>query len=395
MTGITTPICGPICGPVVGAVTERVATPPYALNGAYTAVIGDSIDQGATVGTSWWNETCRLSGQRMRQYVNAGVGGNTTTQMLARIQTDIIALNPRPDVCVIGGCTNDFGNDISAATTQQNYIDMVSALRTAGIRPAIRNCPSNNNAGTGQFNTIALRRQGVLDHNSWLQSYCASEGIHLFDVFAPTYDGSGLSTSLSDDGTHFNSAGCHVAALYVSQRLPDYFRTAAVPYLTALSVDANNLFVNGIFVGDTNADGLANNWSSTSISSPSIEANAFDDVGNWQNFATTTGTTGYINPSAQPTIIGGHVYEIAALVRGAAGKMIIFRAEARDASNVSLGIYYVVRSWTVQDAGEVQTGFLRLVAPSTAVRLLCTIQGFTDGATGQLSVARATIRDVT
>lgn len=373
-----------------------VSAGPFSTTGAYTAVIGDSIDAGSPASASWYDECCRLSGQRMRNYLNKGVGGNTTAQMLARINADIIAQSPVPNVCVIGGPTNDHGTGVAPATTQQNYIDMVAALRAAGITPAIRNCPSNNTAGGGAFNTIALRRQGILDHNTWLAGYCAAQNIALIDIFTPTYDGTGLTAAFTSDGTHFNAAGCYAAAKYASLRLPAYLNTAPKPYLTTITSDPLNVVVNGVFVGDSNADGVANNCAVTSVTSPSLTANDYDGVGNWQNFTTANGTLGFLDPAAGGvTAVAAHVYEAACILKGAAGKIVKVRIQIRDVGNATLSTIDMVNDWTVATTDEVQVGFARFTAPANSHHFSITVQGVSTGATGQMSCARFTVRDKT
>ncbi len=57
--------------------------------------------------------------------VNAGVGGNTTAQMLARFSTDVLATNP--DHVVISPGINDYAGGVSLATMEANIDSMVTA----------------------------------------------------------------------------------------------------------------------------------------------------------------------------------------------------------------------------------------------------------------------------
>lgn len=388
-------------GPVLRASTSGAFTPgaaaanPLTVTGAYSAVIGDSID--AIGVNSWFDESCRATGQRMRYYANKGTAGNTTAQMVARITADIVNLSPRPTVCVIGGPTNDIGQGISLATTQANIQSMVATLRAAGIVPIMRNCPSNNNAGTGIYNTVALRRQAVLDYNAWLATYCASEGIPILDIFTPTYDGTGLNTSYTADGTHFNGAGCIAAAEYVAANLPSILNTAARPYLTSASSDPLNLIVNGIFVGDSNADGIANGWFTGGVTSPSLTANDVDGVGNWQNFTTTNGASANIAITPRSPATAGNVLEFAALAKGVVGKVIKLRMQFFDAlsGGNNLGALDLLPTdWTTLSTVP-RTLFYRATAPANTLSVQVFVQGTSTGVTGQMSVARATIRDKT
>lgn len=392
---ILKPIVTSITTPIVSSALSIGINGPFSAAGAYSAVIGDSID--AIGVNSWFDESCRATGQRMRWYANKGVAGNTTAQMAARITADIVNLSPQPDVCVIGGPTNDHGQGVALATTQANVQSMIATLRGAGITPVMRNCPSNNNAGTGIYNTIALRRQAVLDYNAWLTTFCASEGIPILDIFTPTYDGTGLTAAMTSDGTHFNGAGCIAAAEYVAANAPAIINTAARPYLTSLSADPLNLIVNGIFVGDSNADGIANGWFTGGVTSPSLTVNDVDGVGNWQNFTTTNGASANIAITPRSPATAGNVLEFAALAKGVTGKVIKLRMQFFDAlsGGTNLGaIDLMPTDWTTLSASP-RTLFYRAIAPASTVSVQVFVQGTSTGVTGQMSVARATIRDKT
>lgn len=397
-------ILRPVLSPIIGSpLTAGLAGGgglygPFSATGAYAAVIGDSID---AIGVdSWFDECCRATGQRMRWYANKGVAGNTTAQMVARITADIVNLSPRPSVCVIGGPTNDHGTGVALSTTQANVQSMVATLRAAGIVPIMRNCPSNNNAGAAPYNTVALRRQAVLDFNAWLATYCAGEGIPILDIFTPTYDGTGLNTSYTTDGTHLNDAahaGCIAAAEYIAAHLPAILNTAARPYLTRLSADPLNVIVNGIFVGDANADGIADGWFTGGVTSPSLTVNDVDGVGNWQNFTTTNGASANIAITPRSAATAAHVYEFAALAKGVAGKVIKLRMQFFDAPSGgnNLGALDLLPTdWTTLSTAP-RTLFYRAIAPASTQSVQVFVQGTSTGVTGQMSVARATIRDKT
>lgn len=102
------------------------------------AFFGDSISTGYS-GTTTLNKisfcsvVLQLSKQRFSwpQANDFGVSGNTTTQMLARVD-DVLAA--RPDICIVHGGTNDInGGTISPTTTISNLDAIYDALIAAGI----------------------------------------------------------------------------------------------------------------------------------------------------------------------------------------------------------------------------------------------------------------------
>lgn len=68
----------------------------------------------------------------MTTVINAGIGGNTTTEMLARLQRDVI--DHRPDLVVLMAGTNDCCNSgklADPAVTAANYAALADAILTS------------------------------------------------------------------------------------------------------------------------------------------------------------------------------------------------------------------------------------------------------------------------
>lgn len=253
-----------------------------------TVVIGDSIDAG---NESWFATACRTSGQKLRFLDNAGIGGNTTTQMLARFQTDVVAKNP--GVVIIGGPTNDHFQNIAPATTRQNYADMVTMARNAGILPVLRTCPPCDNAGTGAFNTVDLMRGAIEKHNNWLMSFAEANRIDVFDIYSQMVDTStrGFISGYTSDGTHPTTARHKALGEWAAANLPRTFVDAPPVRLPVANSQKSNGVLNGLFTG---AGPRATSWNSTN-------AVAFGDTtglsvtaapaGQWQ-VVDTTGAAG-------------------------------------------------------------------------------------------------------
>lgn len=72
-----------------------------------------------------------------RNYVNLGVGGETTTSIAARIAT---AIATKPEFIIINGGVNDLAASVSAgakATFLANWTTMLDAVTAVGIRPIV------------------------------------------------------------------------------------------------------------------------------------------------------------------------------------------------------------------------------------------------------------------
>ncbi|QOC56038.1 esterase [Gordonia phage Clown] len=266
----------------------------------YTAALGDSIDADVA---GYWPTACALTHQRMRYGYNGGVGGNTTTQALARIGE---ITTRRPTVCIIGGgVTNDIGQGISAATTRDNIASMVTTLKAAGIIPLLRGCPPRG-SGAAPYDTNSLAIAAVTAHNTWARTYAAAEGIDYFDIHTPLVDtGTGLmSSAYTDDGIHPNAAGILAAArAFRDANFPTFAN--AQPF--DLGVSTFEMSPNdGLFIADSNSDGLSDTWSSSSWASADIATAA--PAGKWQHLSHASATWGLAQKRLY--LPGGTYYEI-------------------------------------------------------------------------------------
>ena len=89
-------------------------------------------------------------------YVNKGISGETTTQMLARFEKDIVAL--QPEVVVILGGTNDFSRGTGVDNAYNNIRDMaqmavngidgLKAVVICSLTPCNSSCPASAGSST-------------------------------------------------------------------------------------------------------------------------------------------------------------------------------------------------------------------------------------------------------
>jgi acyl-CoA thioesterase-1 len=139
-------------------------------------------------------------------YIDRGISGQTTSQMLVRFRQDVIDLSPA--VVVILGGTNDVaqnGGFMTAESTEQNLQSMVELARLHGIRPVL--CSILPAADFPWRRGLAPAAK-IAALNQWIASYCAASGTGYVDYYSAMQDGSGgLQAGLSPDGVHPNAAG--------------------------------------------------------------------------------------------------------------------------------------------------------------------------------------------
>ena len=145
-----------------------------------------------------------------KDYINRGIGGQTTSQMLVRFRQDVIALQPK--VLLILAGTNDIaGNSgpISNEDIEGNYASLAELARAHNIQVIFASIlPVYNYTPRSQefFNSRPMDR--ILALNRWLKDYCDKNSLIYVDYFSAVADDKGmLKQDLADDGLHPNKAG--------------------------------------------------------------------------------------------------------------------------------------------------------------------------------------------
>lgn len=149
-----------------------------------------------------------------KSYIDRGISGQTTPQMLIRFRPDVIAL--RPKVVVILAGTNDLAGNTGPMTPGQiedNLASMAELARAHGIHTVLASVlPVSNYGHDRQGNAIDMRinrsPEKILKLNAWIKKY-ASDNKHTYlDYFSAMADPQGmLQRDLSEDGLHPNAKG--------------------------------------------------------------------------------------------------------------------------------------------------------------------------------------------
>lgn len=243
----------------------RLNSPAYArdLTGTYAGMVrqragaravfwGDSLVAGSDTATAhgeaWPVYLGLISGQQIRYLNNAGIAGQTSTQILARFAADVAAYSPTV-VFILDG-TNDMGNtsdETAFATWKANKQEQVASVLRIGATPVLLTIPPNNNA-TG---TLYNRKEEIIRWNAWLRRYAVSNGIDLIDTYALTVDSTNgnWQSGYFADGTHWNAAGMLAVANLVWSKMGGRIPAAATPLLCVDAIDEANLVTNGVFSG--------------------------------------------------------------------------------------------------------------------------------------------------
>lgn len=141
-----------------------------------------------------------------RDFVNRGISGQITGEMLGRFKADVIDLKPSA-VLVLAG-TNDLARNVNILTIENNLSMMADLAEKHGIRLIFASVlPVGDNRREERPPLLI----GAL--NDWMRSVCSQRGCGYLDYYGALVDKNGqLTGDLSDDGLHPNSKGYRVMA---------------------------------------------------------------------------------------------------------------------------------------------------------------------------------------
>lgn len=159
---------------------------------------GDSI-------TEFWDLATYFPG---KPYINRGISGQTTPQLLIRFRPDVIALQPKVVVILAG--TNDIAGNtgpVTLAMIQDNYASIAELAQAHQIRVIFASIlPIHDYSAVPRSKERSPTQICTL--NDWLQHYCREHDHTYLDYHRSMTDQRGmLKAELSEDGLHPNRNG--------------------------------------------------------------------------------------------------------------------------------------------------------------------------------------------
>jgi lysophospholipase L1-like esterase len=146
-----------------------------------------------------------------KPYINRGISGQTTPQMLIRFRQDVIDLHPKVVVILTG--TNDIAGNTGPMLledTEANFASMAELAGANNIRVVFSSLlPVHNYTPRSQSLFAGRPPEKILELNRWLKNYVTAHPDCLYlDYFTAMVDDKGLlKRDLADDGLHPNLAG--------------------------------------------------------------------------------------------------------------------------------------------------------------------------------------------
>ena len=161
-----------------------------------------------------------------KPYIDRGISGQTTPQMLIRFRPDVIALQPKVVVVLAG--TNDIAGNTGPMTLEMiedNLTSMFDLAHANGIRVVFASLLpisdyEKNKDGQAIIRTKQRPPEQIKALNEWMKKYAAAHGGIYLDYYSAMADDKGfLKEELSEDGLHPNQKGYDIMAPLAEQAI--------------------------------------------------------------------------------------------------------------------------------------------------------------------------------
>jgi lysophospholipase L1-like esterase len=146
-----------------------------------------------------------------KPYLNRGISGQTTPQMLVRFEQDVVRLHPAAVVVLAG--TNDIAGNTGPSTPamiEDNFRAITAIARQNGIQVVLASItPAYRYPWKPEIEPVATIRE----LNAWLREFCTDQHMVYLDYYTAMADEKGaMKPGLAVDGVHPTAAGYAIMA---------------------------------------------------------------------------------------------------------------------------------------------------------------------------------------
>jgi lysophospholipase L1-like esterase len=165
--------------------------------------LGDSITDGWRLNEYFPN----------RDFVNRGISGQITGEMLGRMKPDVIDLKPTGMLVLAG--TNDIARGVPLSAIENNLTMIADLADYYKIKPLFASVLPISDYHKDVSPRFEMSKQrppsSIIELNRWLEAFCKQRHYPYVDYYSQMVDPAGyLKADLADDGLHPNSAGYRI-----------------------------------------------------------------------------------------------------------------------------------------------------------------------------------------
>jgi lysophospholipase L1-like esterase len=181
---------------------------------------GDSI-------TDFWRLNEYYPG---KDYVNRGISGQVTSEMLGRMKEDVLDLRPKAVILLAG--TNDLARGTIPSIIENNLSMITQLARANNIKVLLCSILPVSDYHKSENPRFEMSKthdpQRIREVNQWIQSYCRAGNCGYVDYFSAMVDTAGMMQSdLADDGLHPNAKGYRIMAPIAQRAIDEVVRQSA------------------------------------------------------------------------------------------------------------------------------------------------------------------------
>jgi lysophospholipase L1-like esterase len=177
--------------------------------------LGDQI-------TEFWGRSPAFFGGK--RWLNRGIAGQTTDQMLVRFRQDVISLHPKAVVILAG--LNDIAG-LHGSATEEMIVDNLTSMTELAQANGIRAVLASVTPVCDCFKKSTERQrwqERINEVNDLLRKYSARMGAVYLDYYSAMADGENLKMNLTADGVLPNAAGYGIMAGLAEKAIAEALR---------------------------------------------------------------------------------------------------------------------------------------------------------------------------
>lgn len=196
--------------------SEDSELPPVRAGEKRVVFFGDQITE------LWGSEEPEFF--RGKPWLNRGIAGQTSSQMLVRFRQDVVSIDAKAVVILAG--TNDIAG-VHGPSTEEMILDNIASMtdiaKQHGIRVILGSIPPVCDC-SGKTPMRQRWQERIEEANDLLRDYAARNGAAYADFYSSLAEGKNMKANLTSDGVLPNRAGYQAMSAVADRALAEAFR---------------------------------------------------------------------------------------------------------------------------------------------------------------------------